>query len=254
MQILNEYRINNEERSIIEWIGVPGRFQSRASSLLRYRTDNTADWTYFDQFYRLNFTGQIGQRTDGTPIMLDRIEGKNEFDVFRDSFKLRIRPERQFYPMHDYVSQLDRNRVRRPLIQQLERVRNIEAIIASVEDAKVDLGPFIFERARNVRTDNSYLDNDYRFVQANTRTNGPRAGTPIYLRDDAESAQAWFRNTLQDFVVRETNCEILPSPGDPDYTRSTEAPASNDVDVCRNRFLGWQRALDALKANASSRN
>lgn len=262
-EIVNLYRVDDEEKAVLEWIQRPGRFHEAAVAAFKIKdSDDTADWTYFDSYYKTSFVGRDASRSDGTSVIADRIDGSYVIELFRDSFRLRIRPERHLFALNDFVTRVDRTRVRKPLLQQIARTTALEEIILDLEDRDGPLPPeqrsfgdFIFEKARNVRTDSRYFADDWRYIGIDDRKEGERAGTPIYLRDDEESAKAWFRKAIQAFVVSETSCEVLPLPSDPDFGLLPEAArdALTKPAECRERFAAWQKGLDEIRERERAR-
>ena len=253
LALLALYQVTPEEREILEWIGRPGRYHEAAASHF-YLADkeDAAEWLYLERYYKLNYVGQEATRGDGKPILADRIDGRNEIEEFKDSTRLVIRPDRHLFPLSPYVFQFARDRVRKSFVRQLETAAEFEELALDIEDSREDFGNFVFEQARNVRTDSRYLDGHWRYVSVNKRKSGPRAGTPIYLRDDAEGSQAWFRRAVQGFVVNDSGCEALPRLGDPDFgtlpeTAQTKLRSSSE---CKDRFEIWQSALDQIRTEA----
>lgn len=246
-----QFNLDSGDRQILTWINRNQRDSARVESLFKVRSlPNTAEWTYFDNLYRTSFAGSRAQRRDGTEVAVDRVDGSAQMEEFRDSFKLRIRPDRHLFALNNYVTQADRNRVRRRTLRQLERIDRFELTATQWENRREPLENIIFERAREVRTDSNYFENDWRMLSVTTRSSGDRSGTPIFLRDDAESARAWFRNVVQDFVITDSDCDALPRQGDPDFA---ELPADTqralrEASDCRERFSIWQRQRDQAKA------
>lgn len=263
VSLVSNYNLDKETRERLDLVNHTNRYAEKVESAFKYRgRPDTSEWTYFDNFYRTNFTGHRGRRMDGTEVTLDRIDGAWQFEDFYDSLRMRIRPSTQFFSINQEQVQRTRNQVRRLLLRQLIRVNDVEETIYDMEENRTALPPIVFEKVREVRTDSSYFEDNWRVLAVRNREGGERAGKPILLRDDSESAKEWFRNVIQDFFISDTNCDALPKPADPDFAwlpAQTKRDLNEQIRVgnepgrifdCRQYFAIWNRGMEELRLEA----
>jgi hypothetical protein len=134
--------------------------------------------------------------------------------------------------MRNAPTQITRDTIREEILNHLDDIMTFEEAVRDLEERRVDLGDYLIERTNVPRSDEPLVNGDWRVMQVKTRTTGPRAGTPIYLREE-DSAKSWFAGFVETFAIKDTDCFVLPQEGDPDYTGSKTTE-------CRARYNEWK--------------
>ncbi|MGE0525774.1 MAG: hypothetical protein AB7G93_12555 [Bdellovibrionales bacterium] len=245
---LDILRIDDKEREILDWIDRPGKRQDKIKVALQYRDEpSTRDWTYFDQFYR-NFYVTVNRmvyntkdhRYEGTTT--EGVRGSGDFIEFRKDLLPKVKDSLYLFPPHAEPTQQLRNHLREGINRHLHEAVEFEEAVRALEETKVHLGDFIIEKTAS-KTE-PVVAGHWRVMKVRTRPEGgPRSGKPIYLSDKGQ-IKNWVES-VEKFIVTDTQCDALPQEGDPDYVRTN---SKSEAD-CRSRFEGWreQREKERLK-------
>jgi hypothetical protein len=210
-----------------------GKSEDRIKRAFTYNSEpSTAKWTYFDQFYRKNYTTISAMAWKEGNIVSDvreDIKGRSLFTDFKDSFLRNIDDAPALFPLRNVPTQVERNAIRKQIMSHLDIITEFENSVGALEKRKVMLGDFLIEKTTTPRTDEPIVFGNWRVMKVNLRSDG----TPVYLREE-NSAKSWFAGFVESFVIKETDCFVLPRQGDPDYVRR----ASGE---CRTDFIQWKR-------------
>ena len=235
--------LDERDREILKYLQWPGRFDKTYEKYFRFRTElTTTKWTYFDEIYRRHYTSVIVQKSDGTSSYKEEIEGRDSFMVWLDNRRTNFKPETHLFAINEDFMGLTRNASRAKILRQLDAVKAFENAVIKLEDQaaakpELRLPDVIIEREVGpLRQDENYVFTNYRIMFVRDRTDGPRAKTPIYLRDDSESSKDWFWSYVRSFTVKDSDCEFLPKLGDPDFKPGEK----NEKAECSQRFLNWK--------------
>nr|HMN68455.1 hypothetical protein [Bdellovibrionales bacterium] len=176
---------------------------------------------------------------------------------YRDSFVKNVERAAMLFPYGKFPSQLMRSAAREKLFGRLDDVTMFEEQVAKIEDSGRDLGD-IYYMAESKRRDNGemsvpdrYRPNErfWRVMHVDARPAGsPRAGTPQYLRDD-QGAKTDYRDYIQAYITKDTNCDVLPNPLDPDFQgNALGLLAANPQKSCLERYGAWKKLQDAKRS------
>jgi len=243
MDSANALRLTDNDRQLLELMNRRERLGSDIKKMFAYRDEpSTSKWTYFDQFYRTHYsTITVYDRSKGSwDNQVEDIRGRRDFTAFKDSFQKRIENAPALFPLRKAPTLVERNLIRSSVFDHLQATMEFEEIAMKIEDSRVDFQDYVIERTTTARADEPTVFNGWRVMQIQKRTQGPRAGTPIYLREN-DSAKSWFASFVESFIIKETDCSILPEAGDPDFKTAT----SED---CRQRFNLWKAEQQKVRS------
>lgn len=253
LTVMNLLRITNLERELLEMMDRPGKLEDRIRRYLTYNMEpSTKKWTYFDQFYRTNYTTITAVAADGASwkaVQIEDIRGRKEFTYFRDSLMRNFQDAPALFPMRDSPTQIFRNGIRETIANHLDEIMTFEEAVYDLEERKVQLGDFLIEKTTTPLAGDPLVFGNWRVMQVKQRASGPRAGTPIYLNDESLSAKGWFSTYLETFVIKDTDCMVLPQEGDPDATGNLVALSNK---TCRERFNVWKANREQYRQQVRS--
>ena len=242
-----------EVRETIEMVSARQYNGNAILSRFQYNLDpKTENWTYFDQYYRTTITAsEFGGSGTGI-IFKEYVQGSSEMESFLKLKREFLRPNQHYFALTDHLTQLQRTSLRAPIMRQRFLAKDFEIAVRQIEDqvknqTLAPLPPIVIRRdpEEEQNNDGPHLAGGWLYMPVKLREGGPRAGTPIYLKDDENSAQVFARNYFTSFVIKNTECEMLPQPSDPDFALypSFQSAQTND---CNERNRLWQQAFDSL--------
>lgn len=228
------YNNTPEEIQMYQMLGLDGKFPDSAVKAFRYSTEeSTREWTYFDEFIRKQFINNGGENPYITGIF--------NFGEFKKRKDISLTSKDNLLGIDRLPVTLMRETVRKVIFPQIEWVLRLEKEVRKMEDehGKQNFKLENITFSKSIPRNNEDLDNSWRVMRVNVRTNGPRTGTPIYLRDPSlgqASSIQWFRDFLETNVVENTNCDFLPQEGDADYIELK-------AEKCEDRYKEWFKAF-----------
>lgn len=245
MSVLNLLRVSDYERELLDLIDRPGKMEARIKAYLQYNNEpSTTKWTYFDQFYRSNYTTFSATIRDGRSwkqVLLEDIRAKSEFISFKDSYQRNVENAPALFPLDVQPTQIDRSEIRRQILDHLNDIMEFEESVYILEESKRDLGQMLIEKTTTPRAEETRVFNNWRVMTVKTRTDSTKhTGTPIYLSED-NSAKSWFAGFVEAFVMKDTDCMVLPQKGDPDFEEGLQSP---DM-TCKQRLDQWKARREA---------
>lgn len=248
LSTLSLLQIPEIERELLDLIDRPGRLEKRIKYYLMYNSEpSTSKWTYFDQFYRSNYTTFTAIQPDGKswkPVQKEDIRGRGEFRDFKDSFLRNIESSPALFPMRKAPTQIRRDHIRKRIDDHLEDILNFEESAYDLEQREIKLDDFLIEKTLVPRPDERLVFGNWRVMEVKSRPTGPRQGKPIYLKDE-DSAKSWFDGFLETFVIKDTDCLVLPVKGDPDYKAQLQGS-------CRERYNAWKAERERYRMQIRS--
>lgn len=238
--------MNERDRGILLYLQWPSRFGDLSKEYFANANElTTTRWTYFDEIYRRHYSSTSVARDGRTPSASDyreELDGKRDFLSWLNSKRIFFKPENHLFAVNNDFMSLTRHLHRARVMRHLEAVKAFEKTVAKIEDGVAQnqiakLADVVIEREiGSLRQDENYDFDNYRIMRVRTRSEGPRSGTPIYLRDDGESPKEWFWSFVRSFNVKDADCEFLPSSTDPDFVPGSD----NEKAECSQRFLQWK--------------
>lgn len=234
---LDLLRVSEEDRKFMNLTERLTRMTDRITYYLKYNSEkSTLKWTYFDQFYRTNYTSvQVMSRNgrEWKPVILEDIRGRRDFIRFRDSYLANVDRSTALFPPTAPPTQVARDSIREQIVKHLGEITEFEETVYALENTRVDLGDFLIERTTTAEEGEPLVFGDWRVMPVRERQTGERKGTPIYLEENSNSAKDWFSRYVNTFVTKDTDCFVLPTKDDPDFTKELTG-------TCRDKLQQWQ--------------
>jgi hypothetical protein len=186
-------------------------------------------------------------------VQIEDIRGRKEFGWYKDTFLRNFNDAPALFPLRDAPTQVYRDGIREMIMNHLDDIMTFEEAVYNLEERKVQLGDFLIEKTTTPRADEPHVFNNWRVMQVKERKTGPRAGTPIYLSEE-NSAKSWFAGYVETFAIKDTDCLVLPQPGDPDGPRMSaeQWESTLKTKTCRQRFNEWKAGRESLRMQVRS--